>query len=240
MDRAQIQQFYQVAILGLRALEARDAAKRRFGPNADARWQLFKGELGDEDRLDLLLRDAAVTHPAAFGPRVVFAIDGLAEDEPFGPDWPGSEPTSVASLLRNNGEVNVDTRKVLQHAAGIWDLQPRVVPDSELETIGPATRIVAAGPGAVVSLANYFSGRSGMDLADQVVLISNHPGERQLFGLADVLLETTNPLRLLRCDATSEELRALAGRRIDVFLTSDDADDDQRRAVEAFRAEPAI
>ncbi len=238
MDATQIQKFYQVGALGLHALDARDSGRRRFGPDANARWQLFKGELGDGDRLDLLLRDAAVSHPAAFAPRVVFGIDGLAEDEPFGPDWPGPEPASVAHLLRGGDTGDVaDARHSLRNAASLWGLEPRAVPEAELAAIGPATRILAAGPGAVISLATYFAGRGGMDLADQVVLLGDHPGERQLFGLANVLLETTNPVRILRCDASAEELRAVAGRRIDLFMLSADADDNQRRAVEALRTE---
>lgn len=238
MDETQIQQFYRVGMLGLKALDGRDSGKRRFGPDADARWQLFKGGLGEGDRLDLLLRDAAVTHPAVFAPRVVFAIDGLAEDEPFGPEWPGPEAALVASLLRDNGNGDgADVPRVLQSAASMWGLQPRTVPEDELATVGPATRIVAAGPGAVVSLAVFFSRRSGMDLADQVVLLADHPGERQLLGLANVLLETTNPVRILRCDASAEEVRAAAGRHIDLFLLSADADEDQGRAIEALRSE---
>lgn len=244
MEAAQIQKFYQVGALGLRAFEVRDAGRRRFGPDANARWQLFRGELGDGDRLDLLLRDAAVTYPAAFAPRTVFAIDGLAEDAPFGPDWPGPEPATVANLLgdRDIGDIGDigDIRRLLRNAASMLDLEPRLVPEADLAAIGPATRILAAGPGAVVSLAVLFSGRSGMDLADQVTLLTDQPGERQLFGLANVLLETTNPVRILRCDASAEELRTAAGRRIDLFVLSAEADDNQRRSVEALRAELGV
>jgi hypothetical protein len=144
----------------------------------------------------------------------------------------------VSSLLRDGdiGDV-ADTRRLLRNAATAWGLEPRVVPERELADVGPATRIVAAGPGAVASLATFFSGRTGMDLADQVVLLGDHPGERQLFGFANVLLETTNPVRILRCEVTADELRAVAGRRIDLFLLSADADDNQRRAIDALRPE---
>lgn len=240
MDAAQVQQFYRVGVLGLRVLDGRDAARRRFGPDAEARWQLFKGELGDGDRLDLILRDAAVTHPAAFAPRVVFAIDGLAEDEPFGPDWPGPEPTAVAGLLADDGQAGAgDIRRLLQSAAAMWGLQPRLVADTELESVGPATSIVAAGPGVVLSLACLFAARSGLDFADQVVLLGDHPGERQLFGLANVMLETTSAVRVLRCDTATEEARAVVGRRVDRFVVSADADDNQRRAIAALQREVA-
>jgi hypothetical protein len=51
VDRTQIQKFYVAAVLGLRVLEKRDPGRRRFGPDADARWHLFRGELGDGGRL---------------------------------------------------------------------------------------------------------------------------------------------------------------------------------------------
>ena len=74
-----LQAFYKAGALTLRALDARAAQARIFGPDADAAWGLFKGELHEGERLDLLLRDAAVAHPAAFAPRVVFALEGLSE-----------------------------------------------------------------------------------------------------------------------------------------------------------------
>jgi hypothetical protein len=89
--------FYQSAMAILRALDAKAPVPRRFGAEADARWALFKGDLALGDRLDLLVRDGAATQPTAFAPRVVFALDGLASDEPFGPDWPepGREPSAI-------------------------------------------------------------------------------------------------------------------------------------------------
>ena len=81
--------FYGAAVLGLRALDARGPTARRFGSEADARWTQFAGALGAGDRLDILLRDAARTWGAAFSPSECFGFFGLADDEPFGPDWGG-------------------------------------------------------------------------------------------------------------------------------------------------------
>jgi hypothetical protein len=46
--------FYNAAVLGLRALDARERAPRRFGADANARWVQFAGALGACDRLDIL------------------------------------------------------------------------------------------------------------------------------------------------------------------------------------------
>ena len=60
--------FYVAAVIGLRALDARESTPRRFGPDAEARWTQFAGALGVGDRIDILLRDAAGTWGAAFSP----------------------------------------------------------------------------------------------------------------------------------------------------------------------------
>jgi hypothetical protein len=52
----QLHAFYSAGALALRALDVRAAASRRFGPDADAEWSLFRGELHDGDHLDLAAR----------------------------------------------------------------------------------------------------------------------------------------------------------------------------------------
>ena len=76
--------FYAVAILGMRAIDARSNGRQRFDANADATWTAFKGDQQQADRVDLLVRDAAVTQPTAFAPRVIFDLAGLAADDPVG------------------------------------------------------------------------------------------------------------------------------------------------------------
>jgi hypothetical protein len=91
--------FYAAALLGLRALDERESTPRRFGPDAEARWTQFSGSLGPGDRIDILLRDAAGTWGAAFAPAECFGLFGLADDEPFGPDWEGLDDASAKRLL---------------------------------------------------------------------------------------------------------------------------------------------
>jgi hypothetical protein len=101
--------FYGAAALGLRALDARERTARRFGSDAQARWAQFAGALKDGDRLDTLLRDAAGTWGAAFSPSECFGFWGLADDEPFGPDWGGIDDHAATRLFSEpTGQVTLD------------------------------------------------------------------------------------------------------------------------------------
>lgn len=224
---SEIESFYRTGALGLRALETREARGRRFGEHADATWRAFRGnpgELGDADRLDLLLRDAAALHRAACAPSVVFAIPGLATDEPFGPDWP-SAPATLARDLVREGTSPIDLKapaELVEKAATLWHLVPAATASvtDAVRSIGPASRVVAAGAGAIVALTKHFQGRSDMDLADQVLLVTQRPAERQLFGLAVLALGSTSPTRFL---SPGEDAKAASGGRVHVALVSDDA-----------------
>ena len=202
LDQGTIDRFYAAAVAGLRALEAQHPTDRRFGPNADATWKAFKGELNEGDRVDLLLRDAALQHPAAFGPRSIFLLDGLAEDEPFGPEWQGPEPSMALRLLRDSTDSarSFKLGDALAVAAKAWGVSPKPLREGAAGDIQAATRFWLSGPGAVVSLAGYFEGRRELDLADQAILVTDQPAERQMFGLAVALLQSTRPARLVTSD----------------------------------------
>ena len=100
-----VRSFYRAALAGLRWLEIVEPTGRRFGPEADARWKGFAGHLTLTDRIDLLLRDAAVVWGAAFSAASVFQLPGLAADEPFGPDWPRTPEESVRGLWKETLEI---------------------------------------------------------------------------------------------------------------------------------------
>lgn len=232
VSHGQLENFYEAAFVGLKALDARADVARRFGPNADARWSLFKGEMKERDRLDLLIRDAAANHPAAFAPRRVFLLDGLAEDEPFGPEWPGPDAALSLQLWRDSHTPAPSTPgAVLQAAARAWRLMPQPLAREVLAEIAPATRILTSGAGAVLSLAAYFEGRADLDLADQVLLVTDSPAERQLFGMAVMLLGSNRPVRQLLPSASAEQARAQQFPRAGRMLVSDDVPPARRDAV---------
>lgn len=91
--------YYRAALLGLRALEAREGRERRFGADADARWGRFRGKLHEGDRLHVLLRDASAPWGLASAAAHIFQMPGVARDEPFGPAWPSPSPAEARRLL---------------------------------------------------------------------------------------------------------------------------------------------
>jgi hypothetical protein len=235
---ANLEPYYRAAILDLRALEARGGRRRSFGPDADARWGAFRGELRDGVRLDLLLRAASKGSPAAFAPRVVFPVEGLADDEPFGPDWPGVPLQLATALVREATAPLGDTslRGVLTAAAQAWGITPKLIAPAALEQVAAATRILAAGAGATVALAEKFSGRSDLDLPQQVIFVADSPGERQLVGLAVALLGSASQVRLAAPDTSAEQVRS-GFPRANLVVISDDVSEPLRAAAEALARE---
>ena len=217
--------FYRSALLGLRVLDAAGARRPFFGPEADAMWSAMQGALRPGDRLDLLIRNAAVANPGAFAARSVFGLPGLADDEPFGPDWVA--PVGLGDRLLREAALPLPAATVsavLQLAADAWKLEPGAV--RAPQSLAPGTRILAAGAGAVLALAGTFQGRSGFDLGNQVVLITGRPGERQLFCLAVALLGSPGHPRVLSQTATVAIAREkpISLDKVQVVLTSSDAD----------------
>lgn len=228
-----VDRFYRAAVGGLAVLEARGASARRFGPDADARWNAFRGGLQDWHRIDLLVRDAAVRNPAGFAPRVVFDLLGLADDEPCGPEWPGPTPLEAATLLRAAvpSSPRLDLGAALVQAAAAWAINPERSVPAATEGIQPATRLLVAGASAVLALATAFEGRPELDLADQAVLLADDPGTRQLFGLALAFLDTRRPPRLVRTTATADDLQALGFTSADRLVIGDDVPPDARARI---------
>jgi hypothetical protein len=232
--------FYRSAAFGLRALDATGAQRRYFGSEAEATWSAIVGSLRPSDRLDLLIRNAAVASPAAFAPRVIFPIAGLADDEPFGPEWeaPAALPEQ---LLREAAQPLADAspKRVLAEAAKAWGLAPKPLPPLLLANLTPASRILAAGAGAILALAEHFQGRAGHDLGGQVVLLTNAPGERQLLGLAAALLGSATTPRFLSPGTTAKAAAELRTPLTAVHLAavSDDAAPEAAETVAALASE---
>lgn len=227
----EVRSFHLAAHLGLRALDAR-GARRRFGDEADARWKQFRGQLTEADRLDLLLRDAATVAPLAFAPRDVFALPGISTEDPFGPDWPGPPRGLAGELLRARDEAAADPVAAFDRALALWQRAAAPIDPGTGPRVAPSTRLLVGGASLLRHLVGVFAaGRDALDLADQVILVADRPHERQLFGLAAVLLGTTSPPRCVAPDASPERWKALGVTRLDATLVSPDASDDVRDAV---------
>jgi len=205
IDESQVESFYRAALVGLGFLHTRPGAKPRFGPDADARWLGFAGHLTDADRLDLALRDAAVSWGAAFSASRVFALAGVAADEPFGADWPGLHPDIARRLWRTAAaESPEDAPAALGLAMAAWSVE---IP-ADVQRVGdlsPATRLAAVGLPAVTDLVVAFAVRDDLDWREQVVAVVATPAERQLACLGAVLCGARGPTRLVECRAEREQ-----------------------------------
>lgn len=209
--------FYAAALAGLRELDARERAPRRFGPDADTRWAAFRGGLNDADRIDILLRDAAVLWGAAFAPVEVFGLFGLAPDEAFGPDWIQPSASVARRLLQESSSSRIPADAA--HLLGVSSSPPT------LPTITPATRLAVAGGAALLAVAEAFAGRSELVWSKQVLAVATTPSHRQLAGLLAVLIGADARTSLARPEG---ELRAIlkgAGfTQLDIAVTSADAE----------------
>jgi len=214
--------YYTSVLLGLQHVEARRPTGRRFGSEADARWASFRGELATADRIDLLVRDADTEWPGAFGPRTVFALRALREDEPFGAEWTPLEPVHAEELWRSvtAQSAPAGVGDVLGAVASQWDLS--LSPFDVGGTVDASERLLVTGPSAIASLVAAFAEGTGLDWADQVVCLASPPGHRQLAAMAGAALRSSKPTTILSVDQVKDaSAELLAGRRL---VASDDAD----------------
>jgi hypothetical protein len=209
--------FYRAAVVGLRALDARESAPRRFGPDADARWVQFAGALGAGDRIDILLRDAAATWGAAFSPSEAFGLFGLADDEPFGPDWSSIDDRAAIRLL-----AEPDAPATLEHIAYGLGVKAVSVP---VPVLTPSTKLVVAGGAAVTSVAKAFSVNTALSWTDQVVVVAGKAAWRQLAGLAAVVLGARGRTAIVRPTEGADGTVRIAGfAHLDAAVVSPDAE----------------
>lgn len=228
-----IEAFYRAGFEGLRFLEQREGRGRRFGEAAHAAWRSLGGELEAADRVELLLRDAAANYPLAFGARGVFEMTWLAEDEPFGGEWPPARAGLAETLLRESksgGEA--DAMALLVATAQHWGVpNPAVTPalTDQVARITPASHLLIAGVSAMVAVIAATSARRDLDLAEQALVLANGPAERQLWGLALLAASTRGRPRVLSLpNASVDAVRSVGLGRLDFGLVGEDTTAEQR------------
>jgi hypothetical protein len=218
--------YYQAALTALRFVESRRPSQRRFGENAQALWSEFRGDLTDADRIDLLLRDADVQWPGAFGARTVFESEGVAEDDAFGPNWEGLDAVDAAELLRNVERMQVagDGIGVLSAVAEAWEFK---LAPFDAPAVTPADRLVVAGPSAITAVMRAFAEGQDLDWAAQVTCIGTAPGHRQVAALAGGLVNIAKRARIVSAARVTKEK---PGAKL---IASPDAAPEDRAAAEA-------
>lgn len=218
--------FYEASLRALRYVEARSPTGRRFGPDSDAMWRTFRGHLTAADRIDLLLRDADVEFPGAFGARVTFSLRGVGEDDAFGSSWQRLAPTEADALWRRllAEPAPTDAPSAISACATALGIPIRF---RDVPKLTANTRILLAGPSSIASAAAAFAKERDLAWADQVTCVATPPAHRQLAVLSAALLGA-KPTALF---AAAESLLARAD--FDHRLASDDADKADRAVVEA-------
>ncbi len=216
-EPAACRQFYAATLLGLRSLDEREGTARRFGTDADARWESFAGHLRLAHRIDLLIRDAAVKWGPAFSPARVFDLTGLAADEPFGPDW---EPLEEADARRVWRET--ESSGGLSGAARLLGVEPMTV---TIPDLAASTILCVAGGAAILAVGEAFQARSDLSWAKQVLVVAQRPEHRQLAGLVAPLIGAQASTRLVTpSEDVAATLKVAGFAHIQHAIVSDDAD----------------
>jgi hypothetical protein len=188
--------YVEGALRLLQFVEARRPTGRRFGADADARWGSFRGDLETVDRIELMIRDADAEWPGGFGARAVFAMQGVAEDEPFGSQWEGLDPVAAEELWRRvkAEPAPASAAAVLGAIARAWGVALAAPPSV---AVAPTDVLVVAGASAIAAVIEAFAAGAAVDWAEQVVIVASSPAARQLAAAGTALLNATRPATIV-------------------------------------------
>jgi hypothetical protein len=223
--------YVEAALRLLQYVELRRPTGRRFGADADARWSSFRGDLETVDRIELMIRDADAEWPASFAARLVYALPGIPEDEPFGSQWESLDPVEAEELWRRvkaepPPKTPADTLRTIAAAWGIT-LKP-----CDVGNVGANDHLVVVGVSAIASAIEAFAAGTALDWSEQVVVVASTPAERQLAAAATALLNAQRPARVF----TAAEAASAKGDRGARLVASNDAAPADRDAANTMIA----
>ena len=223
-------QYVEGALRLLQYVEARRPTGRRFGADADARWSSFRGDLETVDRIELMIRDADAEWPGGFGARAVFAMQGVAEDEPFGSQWEGLDPVAAEELWRRVKAEPAPTTSAaaLASIASAWGV---TLTAQRSEPVTPTDHLVVVGASAIAATIEAFAAGAALDWSEQVVVVASSPAARQLAAAGTALLNAARPATIIT--ATEPAPAPKRGARL---VASPDADPADRARAEALVA----
>jgi len=234
--------YYDCALALLRVVEARSPTARRFGPEADALWRSVAGDLDLGDRLELLLRDADRQWGAAFGARAVFALRSAHEQDAFGADWRRLSAREAEALWNQaaTAKPSADPLAAVDQILATWRLEPQ---PCQLPKLGPSSRLVVAGLGALVATLRAFLANADLSWPNQVVVIADEPGPRQLAAAAAALADHAEATVLLGSDQVTPEqtkrLRAKFGAGLEPVISADASAPERDAAARLAPSKPS-
>lgn len=219
------ERYFEAALRLLQFVELRRPTGRRFGPDADARWNSFRGDLETVDRMELMIRDADAEWPGGFGARTIYALSGVPEDEPFGSQWESLDPVAAEDLWRRVKALPApETPKAtLEAIAAAWGLSLEA---HDIGSVAPNDKLVVVGPSAIAAAVQAFAAGEALDWADQVVVVASSPAVRQLAASGTAILNAARTAQILGAQHEHEPIR---GARL---VASGDADPADRAAAE--------
>ncbi|MDQ3341792.1 MAG: hypothetical protein M4D80_42130 [Myxococcota bacterium] len=177
-----------------------------------------------------MIRDADAEWPSGFGARAVFAIQGVAEDEPFGSQWKGLDPVGAEELWRRvkSEDAPSTPAATLAAIAAAWEIKLKKF---EGAAITPTDHLVVVGASAIAATIKAFAVGTALDWSEQVVVIASAPAERQLAAAATSILNRTRPTQLYTAAEAAPAMKR--GTRL---VASSDADKTDRARAEALIA----
>lgn len=209
-------------------MEQRRPTQRRFGPEADARWKAFRGDLGASARIDLLIRDADAEWPGAFGARTVYGLEAVAEDEAFGAGWEPLHDVDAEELWRSMIADAPPTtpRAVFEAVAAAWEI---ALSEHPVSAPKPSDHFLVVGPSAIAALATAFAQGSDLDWSEQVTVLASPAAHRHIAAAAAAVVNVNKPTRLL--DQATEPTAAHTHAATVLIASADAHPDDRARAA---------
>ena len=182
---APAESFYRAALAAARRID-HDSDHRVLDADADAAWRAYGADMPDVVRCDLVLRNLAMLHPAAFAPGPVFGLPGWHEDDPWGAGFV-APPAAVIEGLFADRAAAASAAEALDEALDAWGLGGG--DDADLAArISTTTHLIVAGPRAAAAVARAFVRGERLSWRTQVVVVSEGPSARHIAGITCALL----------------------------------------------------
>jgi len=182
------------------------------------------------DRIELMIRDADAEWPGGFGARAVFAMQGVAEDEPFGSQWEGLDPVAAEELWRRvkAEPAPATAAAALASIAGAWGVTLTAQPS---EPVAPTDHLVVVGASAIAATIEAFAAGAALDWSEQVVVVASSPAARQLATAGTALLNAVWAAAIVTATEPAPAIKR--GARL---VASPDAEPADRARAEALVA----